>query len=718
MNSIRNTGTSDTGNHIYRTAVIACFIVSAVLLCLFILSDRSYSFDMSYAEYNPDSMVVNCFNLRQGSFTIFFDYTSDHDTVIRIQADNDKSFDVPLSAAETHAEMPFSLSHPTDRFKITLPLSEAGDITVSGIGLSSGRLPVYTDKLFYSLIFFFAGAGLAVCRKKWEGMNEESQKTVLFLVALMVLVNIPYYQKALGFTADIRAHMQRIEGIMRGLMDRQYPVVISPNLMNEFGEISFLYPDLFLYPFGILRVLGVSMLTAYRLCMLCVNAATVLVSYAAFRLMCRDRLTPLLATLIITFEPYRLYNMLGRGSGAGNAIASVFLPLVIAGVYLILNGDRRWWVLSLGMTGVAESHVLTLVLLLVTLFFTGLASVKELLRDNKYVLLIKAIVLALVMNAGFLVIFMKCYFTDWNSAALEWSDFADGTFGLSEAFTNTWSLFELILLAVSLYFLIRTKNRTGIKYRLSVIMVTEGLVLYVMTLRIFPWAALIRMSGIFDRITTMLQVPQRVYAISSVLLICSIAMLTGNEAMDKAISLKKLRRSEGIIGVLLAGMILFGTIYAFADYYSAAPLMPDEVYGDHNSLPLKDYIPSGVDDAAWSADAGYVSDEELVESVAYSKSGTHIDYTYIAHDNGTYAVMPLLYYEWYRAKDESGSPVNVKKSENGRVSVELVGDGMEHEVHIYYDMGLIYSVIYILSLLFSFAVILTIIRRRMWRLNG
>ena len=702
----------------YKGSIITaavCLITAFIMLVRFFAFDSSYSFDLSFVEENPDSLVINCFNLRRGSFDLMMDYDTDNDTAAHIQADNDKAFDIPLPAGGNPASMPFSLTHPTDRFKITIPLQEGQSFSLKEVRLTSGRIPIFTDSLLYGMLFFLAGIIILLHRKKLAAMDGEDRKAVIILLLLIVAVNIPYYQKALGFTADIRAHMQRIEGIMRGLMDHQFPVIVSPNFMNEFGEISFMYPDLFLYPFGILRILGVSMLTAYRLCMLAVNAATAVIAYLSFRLMCRNRNIIYLAVFLITFEPYRLYNILGRGSGAGNAIASAFLPLVAAGVYLILKGDKRWWILSLGLTGVIESHILTLVLLVITLLIMGIVFIKELLKDKKYMLLLKAAGLTLIMNAGFLIIFLKCYMTDWSSAALEWSDFAESSFRLSEALSNEWSLFEAAAFAVGIILLLAIKEKKSIEYKLSLAMIILGGVIFVTTFRVFPWRSLTALSPALDRFTTMLQVPQRVYAVSSVLFICGIALLADMRYGKESAGKIRLIGPEGAAAFVLGAVILFGTVCAFADYYSAAPLMPDEVYGDHNSLPIKDYIPTGASDETWSLDAGYVSDESAVESLAYNKNGTHIDYTYISGADGSYAVMPLLYYEWYRAKDEAGNRMQVRKSDDGRVTVDLTGDGMQHEAHIWFDMGMGYSILYVCSLLFMIGFILMVWKKRMWK---
>ena len=693
--------------------ILAVFFVCASIFMAyrFLFRDNVYEFDLKFMEENKDSYVINCFNLRQGNFELALEYVSDEDTAATVQADNDKAFDIAMPAGETVASTSFSLLHPTDRFKITIPA--AGDsMVINAVRLTSGRIPIYLDSLLYAFLYFAAGILILVFGKKAESLSAQDKYTVLAIIIMIVLVNIPYYQKALGFTADIRAHMQRIEGIMRGLMDRQFPVIISPNMMNEFGEMSFLYPDIFLYPFGIMRIFGVSMLTAYRLCMLCVNAATVIIAYLSFRLLSSDRVIVLTATFVITFEPYRLYNMLGRGSGAGNAIASAFLPLVIAGIYLILKGDKRWWVLSLGITGVMESHVLTLVLLIVSLLLIGLVFVHELIRNGKYKLLIRAVVLTLVMNLGFIIIFLKCYMTDWSSAALEWSDFADSAFDAASALLSPWSLFEIVALVLCIVYLIRAKAGMDTGKRFALTLTILGGLMYVTTLKLFPWRSLTAASPALDRFTTMLQVPQRIYALSSVFFICGLVILISDLGLISArISDEKnkagiLALPVSVVCVLMGAVLIYGTVDAFVDYYSASPLMPDEVYGDHNSLPIKDYIPTGVTDESWAKDAGYVSDDEAVESVAYIKDGTHIDYSYIAYTDNAYAVMPLLYYEWYKGHDEAGKPLNVVKSEDGRVMVGLVGDGEIHETHIYFDIGKEYTILYFISFLFTLSFIL------------
>ena len=80
------------------------------------------------------------------------------------------------------------------------------------------------------------------------------------------------------FGIDTRAHLLRLEGDMYGFLDGQFPVVISPNFLNENGELTFLYPSIFLYPFALMRILGASMPFVFRLMCVLINIFTLIVS--------------------------------------------------------------------------------------------------------------------------------------------------------------------------------------------------------------------------------------------------------------------------------------------------------------------------------------------------------------------------------------------------------------------------------------------------------
>ncbi|MFQ9291063.1 MAG: hypothetical protein ACLR3O_01210 [Streptococcus sp.] len=57
-------------------------------------------------------------------------------------------------------------------------------------------------------------------------------------------------------------------------------------------------------------------------------------------------------------------------AAVGETLAMIFLPLVFVGVRLITFGDyKKWWILTLGMLGLVYSHVLSVLLASVGIFF-------------------------------------------------------------------------------------------------------------------------------------------------------------------------------------------------------------------------------------------------------------------------------------------------------------------------------------------------------------
>ena len=147
-----------------------------------------------------------------------------------------------------------------------------------------------------------------------------------------------------------------------------------------------------------------------------------------------------------------------------------------------------------------------------------------------------------VNGISYTLIFMKCYLTDWNSAALEWSDFADTQYGIVSALTGVWSLFQIASCIICIYYILRTSDRKDAGYRLSTAMTAVGSCLYIMTLKIFPWKMLSSAFPAIDRFTTMLQVPQRLYAVSSVLFICAAVIL-----IDRHVEGDSLLSTKGVI---------------------------------------------------------------------------------------------------------------------------------------------------------------------------
>ena len=685
------------------TVVILFFIVISFGIFREYRISKVYFFNSSFFP-EPDASCN--FSLPKGDYIVNISYEAKQDSSVSLKADNDQMLSIALPASQQYVSYPFTLTHPTDRAKITGLMSD--EFSINEISLTAGK-HLFTDYIFHLLLLF---AGAAILILLYKKRNAIDIKTLVFLSVVCIVINLPLYiYRGSNWGVDTRAHMLRIEGIMTGLLDRQLPVIISPNYLNEFGELSFLYPDFFLYPSGILRIMSVSMFTVYRFLMVLINILTVLSAYFSAKTICGKKLPVYFSVILYTFEAHRLRIMFMNGAGAGAGIAQIFIPLCIAGLYLILNTDvesgkrlKGVFLLAFGVSGVMESHIMSLLLLFVFLIALILPFIKNLFSDKcrGLKLISCAALLALFMNAGFLIIFISYYFSDWSSSALFWSDFISWCLTPKDIISSPQSHFYIVMLLLTISLLIIFRKNRTFNYRFALVMTVITAVFYFMSTSLFPWKILMDNSKIVYTLAMFIQQAHRFFslieapAVLAPCILLSDNMKSWNEAGP---SIKKL----GYIALpVLSLMLLTGIFSEMKMFFSNDPLLRDRVSGDYNTELLFDYVPEGTDEESIKYDTGKLSDETDVQSLSYEKLGTHINYTYISNASGVYADLPLLYYKGYRAEDENGEITEIKKGPDGHILADLKSDGNEHLLHIGFRVRPVFTILWIVSLFFTF----------------
>lgn len=83
-----------------------------------------------------------------------------------------------------------------------------------------------------------------------------------------------------------------------------------------------------------------------------------------------------------------------------------FIPLVIYGVYQIFFEDHRNWLcLSIGFTGILQSHMITTSITAIICIIFGVICMDK-LKDKKIVIsLFKAIGIVILINLWFIILF-------------------------------------------------------------------------------------------------------------------------------------------------------------------------------------------------------------------------------------------------------------------------------------------------------------------------
>lgn len=193
------------------------------------------------------------------------------------------------------------------------------------------------------------------------------------LLSLLYVIPIAFFNKGLN-GADLSFHLNRLLG-MEGI----YASPINFKAFYGIGlGVNYFYPFLTYYPFFVLYRLSHSVFLGYYIYQYLLTIITFLIAYYSVNNIMvienkenKKDFAGLLFATLYTFSLYRLDNIVIRFA-MGEFIAYAFIPLVFYGLFVILKGDyKKWYVLSIGMSLIAYSHLISLLLtgLLVGLIF-------------------------------------------------------------------------------------------------------------------------------------------------------------------------------------------------------------------------------------------------------------------------------------------------------------------------------------------------------------
>jgi hypothetical protein len=207
---------------------------------------------------------------------------------------------------------------------------------------------------------------------------------------------------------DAILHAGRIEDIAQAIRAGDIPTHFNFQGVSKAGNaMSISYPELFLYVPALLRLTGMPLLLVYKLLLIMINSAAVLVGFYSMRMITKSRYIALIFSALYGLCIFRL-SVLSLACAVGQALGMAFVPLAIAGIHRILYGDRKWLTLTIAMTCIIQSHVITtfITCLFIALFL--LVNIKKLGKDALDSIGKAAVVCAL-LNMWFLVPFLTYY---------------------------------------------------------------------------------------------------------------------------------------------------------------------------------------------------------------------------------------------------------------------------------------------------------------------
>lgn len=644
----------------------------------------------SGAVANTPSYVMN-----KGSYRATLNYSADKNgNVLELWEQGDKIAAWQLNYWEKELTVDFALSKDAKALQLRINYGGDGALTVKRLSLAP-----YT--LFYTDTYFLIGVFLLLHLVAWlyvrSGKRLSQEKLVDYAVILGValLATTPMMQTYLYNADDLCYHLARLEGLKDGILDGQViPVNILPEGLQNNGYMNAMYPYLFLYIGAFMRLCGVSLAFSYKTLIFLSNLGSAVCAYVAVKSMVKSRRSVILSVVLYTLMPYRFTNIFSRGD-LGETLALVFWPMVIAGLYHIVMGDRKkWHYLVIGFTGALQSHILSVAYVAAVCVITALLYCVRIARERRYTELLKAAGLTVLLNAWYVVPFLYYYFKEnLDKDVLRWSGYFEQSINLSNM-TQTLSLYNKQYFSLGLALL--GCLGIGIVYllceRRGKVSGADGFMLYLLTLGgifvflatgYFPSRALMK-NAFFENIATMLQFPWRFLGPAS-----ACFLFVGAAGLARSELLKPYRN---LIFAMLVSLNLLVIVSVPADNNhvpyknaeSAASKGHETKLGASVGLfyPHEWRLMGATEDRLTGSVV--ISDISSVSVYDFRKEGTKAAVSYIARSDDAYIELPVQNYLGYRAVNELGQPVRIEQGNGGRMRIFVEGDGAEHRIYVRY----------------------------------
>ncbi|MGX4763453.1 hypothetical protein [Holzapfeliella sp. JNUCC 72] len=307
---------------------------------------------------------------------------------------------------------------------------------------------------------------------------------VMFVIYLLIAILTTFFiysmsHNSLMYGDDLRFHLSRAYELSQNNLQLPY---INTYTFGSLGNmITAFYPSFLLYPLALLLWLTHNFVFSTYVFLFVINFMTLIIADYSFRRAFPShkwyRLGAVSFSILYYFANYRMNNIYIRFD-LGELLAQAFLPAVIGGLVLFLtnqNESRKInWLLVFGFTGVALSHLLSIILVVITLFVLLLAQFCHLIYQYQIGRIkesrLRHFVLTIAKNTGLLLLLTSVTWLPLISHMLVLHDTLTMSFDQGEVyrsldiisfiqrnldgsyFYNGWLLLLLIVIPVILLF--------------------------------------------------------------------------------------------------------------------------------------------------------------------------------------------------------------------------------------------------------------------------
>ncbi|MCR4648821.1 MAG: hypothetical protein K5776_07060 [Lachnospiraceae bacterium] len=715
--------------------IYAFLFVPCILLFFFSRGKEVY--------YDPAGFLVNAgeetvigenLKLSPGIYKISFDYSLETDELYGgfcnvsdegVRAGGLECTGSPIYDGLSRNEFEIYLSDFTETLDISVT-AYTGEINLSGLTVkNTGKswlvllsyLTVFTVLVDLVLIF--------VQKVRDDSIKSETKTNIFCLVLIWLFASIPLLLNNTLSSADNGYHMQRIEGVASAILSGQIPVRLEPHWLQGHGYANgVFYCDLFLIIPALARIIGFSVTDSFNIYCLILTLCTVLAAFKAFEEIYKKNTHALILTALYSLSTIHFHKFIQLGN-LGEGTASVFLPLVMLGVYRIFYTDteekgykKAFLPLALGMAGMINCHVLSSEISAMVLVIICILNIKKFAKLKVWRELFKAAGTALLLSLWFIVPFLDYYITqDVHVKHVFARTIQEMAIFFPEIYMNFWGdqtkptglgialtagLFAFLIIRVG-SILLNRKEKDNIRDFADVFFVI-AIVTTIMSIEWFPWNKIQSLGGFIGSLVSSFQFPSRFLEWGT---IASVAVFGYLLLYFE----KKRIKTEYAVCIVLAFLsLLFSSVY-LNDIHLAEDYryMIANVEGIGNGyISGAEYILEGTDESKLHYSKETAGPD--VETSGY-QSGNLKAALFVKNNSSdeNYVDVPFLNYKGYRAKDSKGNNLKVVTGENNLVRVIIPG-GFSDEISVKFVSPIYWRIAEIISLLSLAALIVYLIK--------
>lgn len=526
-------------------------------------------------------------------------------------------------------------------------------------------------------------------------------KKIICLLIIDIIICLRLFLGEMPKGHDMMFHLSRIQGLADTIESGSFYAPIHVGLYGYGYANGLFYSNLFFYFPSLLVRYGIPLLTAYKIFIILINIVTSMIMYYVMKRITKKEEIAFFSSVLYTTCCYRITDVVIRAA-IGEVLAYAFIPLILLGLYEIINGDsKKWYIFMLGFILTLHSHIITTIIMFIFSFIIILLNIKKIIKEKRLKYFIYSALLGILLSAYFIFPLLEQYLSDkfvLNTATLATETWRRAI-EVKDIFVENFFIMNKNLftpVGIGIIFVIISILRIKIKEKSDLMKLCDfclitGIIYLICTTNIFPWK-------LFNSLLAFIQFPWRMYLPATLFLSISSGII-----LSKILLENKDKKRWTIIVILYA--ISVGTLLPF--YYSFEHY--EKYYYD---ISFGEYLPAHTSLNELRNRGKVITSNNGEIDYSYDKNNLTIEINYDNNkNNDTYLEVPLLYYKGYKAISlVDGIEYKLEKGQNNIIKINL--EKNSNHIKIYYAKTTVQRVSILVTLITIFSILIFHFYRR------